>query len=192
MKPQEKQLSPDENLRLVEDHLSRTKQGLRNKSFDILFWGILVALASASEYLLLTMSNFNRPWLPWPVLMISGTIITIIYHAGRKGSQPVTTYTDHFLMWLSISAGAVYFLLAFFCIRQQISPLPYILANTFILLFVTGAVLKYKSLIFGGTIFLLASIISIFLRYENQLLLTTGAVVVGYILPGFLLRREKQ
>ncbi len=192
MELQDIPLSPKENIDLIEEYISRTRQGLQNKSFDIIFWGFLVALASASEYLLLTMSSFDKPWLPWPILMISGTIVTIIYHATRRGSQPITTYTDHFLMWLSISAGTVYFVLAFLCVRQQISPLPYILANTFILLFVTGAVLNYKSLIFGGVIFLLASVISIFLSYENQLLLTTFAVVVGYLIPGFLLRREKR
>jgi hypothetical protein len=191
MKLQDKHLSPEENLRLIQDHMSRTKQGLRNKSFDILFWGILIALASGLEYVLLVASNFEKPWLPWPVLMIGGTIITVIYHLKRNGSQPVTTFTDHFLMWLSIGTGAVYFVLAFLCVRQQISPLPYILANTFILLFVTGAVLRYKSLVLGGIVFLIGSIISIFLRYEQQLLLTTCVVVVGYILPGFLLRKEK-
>lgn len=57
------------------------------------------------------------------------------------------------------------------------------------------------SVIFGGTalsaiiiqsiVFLLASIIAIYLRGDDQLLVFAIAMVLGYLLPGYILRSSK-
>src|SRR5258705_12891659 len=183
--------SPAESLQVIEAFISRTKQNLKEKSFDLLLWGILVTLAALSHYLLLTVFKYENAWLPWPVLMIGGSIFTTVYHAINSKKQKIKTFTDIFLMWLSICSGLVYFVIAFLCVRQTISPLPFILAHTSVLILVTGAVLKFKPLIAGGILFMAGAIIASFLEEQNQLFLTTGIVICGYLVPGILLRKEK-
>lgn len=191
MELQDTSPSPSESLQVIETFISRTKQNLKTKSFDLLLWGVLVSLAALSHYLLLTIFKYENAWLPWPVLMIGGSIITTVYHVSNRKKQKIKTFTDTFLMWLSICSGFAYFVIAFLCVRQTISPLPFMLAHTSVLILVTGAVLKFKPLIAGGILFIAGAIIAPFLEHQNQLLLTTAIVICGYLVPGILLRKEK-
>ena len=191
MELQETSSSPSESLRVIEAFINKTKQNLKSISFDLILWGILVCLASLGHYFLLSNTSYANAWLPWPVLMIGGSIVTAIYHATNKKEREVRTFSDYFLMWLSICCGLVYFIIAFLCVRQNISPLPFMLAHTSVLILVTGAVLKFKPLIAGGILFIASSIITPFLEYENQLLVCSAVVAIGYLVPGILLKKEK-
>jgi hypothetical protein len=191
MELQDTSPSPSESLQLIEAFIGRAKQNLKAISFDLLLWGILVAFAALSHYLLLTIFEYKNAWLPWPVLMIGGSIFTTVYHVSNRKKEKIKTFTDTFLMWLSICSGLVYFVIAFLCVRQTISPLPFMLAHTSVLILVTGGVLKFKPLIAGGILFIAGAIFAAFLEEQNQLLLTTGIVIFGYLVPGILLRKEK-
>lgn len=191
MQLQDTSPSPSESLQIIEAFISRAKQNLKAISFDLLLWGILVAFAALSHYLLLAIFKYQNAWLPWPVLMIGGSIFTTVYHISNRRKQKIQTFTDTFLMWLSISSGLVYFVIAFLCVKQTISPLPFMLAHTSVLILVTGAILRFKPLIAGGILFIAGAIIAAFLEEQNQLLLTTGIVIFGYLVPGILLRKEK-
>ena len=191
MQLQDTSPSPSESLQIIEAFISRAKQNLKAISFDLLLWGILVAFAALSHYLLLAIFKYQNAWLPWPVLMIGGSIFTTVYHISNRKKQKIQTFTDTFLMWLSISSGLVYFVIAFLCVKQTISPLPFMLAHTSVLILVTGAILRFKPLIAGGILFIAGAIIAAFLEEQNQLLLTTGIVIFGYLVPGILLRKEK-
>lgn len=191
MQLQDTSPSPSESLQIIEAFISRAKQNLKTISFDLLLWGILVAFAALSHYLLLAIFKYQNAWLPWPVLMIGGSIFTTVYHISNRRKQKIQTFTDTFLMWLSISSGLVYFVIAFLCVKQTISPLPFMLAHTSVLILVTGAILRFKPLIAGGILFIAGAIIAAFLEEQNQLLLTTGIVIFGYLVPGILLRKEK-
>lgn len=192
MEAHDKPLSPADSLALIEAFISRTKTNLKAVSFDLLLWGVLVSLASLLNYYLMTVVKYEKSYLPWPILMIGGSIVTTVYHATNKEQKQMRTFSDSFLMWLFISAGFVYFVMAFLCVYQNISPLPFMLAITSIVIFVTGAVLKFRPLIGGGIIFVLAALAAVFLNYPNQLLLTFGVVLTGYLLPGFLLKTGKK
>jgi hypothetical protein len=191
MELQETPSTPSESLRVIESFIDRTKRNLKAKSFDLLLWGILISLASLSHYFLLTTLNYENPWLPWPILMIGGTVFTCIYHATNKKERQVRTFADNFLMWLSICSGLIFFVIAFLCVRQNISPFPFMLAHASLLIFVTGAILRFRPLVVGGVLFIASSIVSSFLEYESQLLFCAVVVIVGYLVPGILIRKEK-
>lgn len=186
----DKPLSLEESMNTIQFFIARTKENLQRRSFDFLLWGVLICLASLANYFLIK-NSFEKAYLPWPVLMISGVIATSIYHSTTGSKKAVLTFADRFLQWLFISSAAIYFLLAFFCVRQHISPLPFMLALSALLIFVTGAVLRFKALIAGGVLFFAASAGSVLLNYNDQLLLTSITVLAGYIVPGVLLRNTK-
>lgn len=186
----DKPLSLEESMNTIQFFIARTKENLQQRSFDFILWGLLICLASLANYFLLN-NNSESAYLPWPVLMAAGVIAASIYHSTNRKKKAVLTFADRFLQWLFISSSAIYFLLAFFCVRQHISPLPFMLALSALLIFVTGAVLRFKALIAGGVLFFAASVGSVFLNYNDQLLLTAITVLAGYVIPGILLRNTK-
>jgi hypothetical protein len=55
-------------------------------------------------------------------------------------------------------------------------------------LFISGGALKFRPLIFGGIINWVIGAIAFFADFEQQLILLALAVLLGYILPGHLLK----
>jgi hypothetical protein len=69
--------------------------------------------------------------------------------------------------------------------------MPFMMALTSLLVGVSGFVLRYRPLIWGGVLFFLAAIAGVFLSGQGQLLLMVISILAGYMVPGILLTRGK-
>tara|TARA_B100000768_G_C11143591_1_gene317155 strand:+ start:296 stop:538 length:243 start_codon:yes stop_codon:yes gene_type:complete len=56
---------------------------------------------------------------------------------------------------------------------------------------VSGAVLRFKPLIFGSVVLLVFPFYRVFVSEEALLVLYAGVIVVSYLIPGFLLRNHE-
>jgi hypothetical protein len=56
--------------------------------------------------------------------------------------------------------------------------------------FVSGGILRFSPLVWGGVMAWIIGIAAIFLPFEQQLLCVAGAILFSYIVPGHLLRRS--
>ena len=56
--------------------------------------------------------------------------------------------------------------------------------------FVSGGILKFKPLQWGGTACWVLAVIATYVTYESQILLTAAAILVSYLIPGYLLRSK--
>src|SRR5688500_16542191 len=97
----EKSLSPQENLQLITDAITRTKENIKENSFPFLLWGWLITIASYSFFFLHQYTSFKYYFLPFPLIAIAGVIVTLIYYA-KTISNSTVSYLNNFLykMWL--------------------------------------------------------------------------------------------
>ncbi len=192
MELQDKPLDPQESLQIIQKFISSARYNLRRFAFAIIFWGVLIPLAALTQYALIQFTNFQMDWLPWAILMPVGFIFTSIYfvHWGkRKGAVPAKAF---FFQWLFIWGGFTYFLFAFLSIKLQVIPIAFMLALTSLLIGVSGLVLRYMPLLWGGILFFISAIVCVFIDPLNQLLLMAVSLVIGYLLPGILLTRKEE
>ena len=56
--------------------------------------------------------------------------------------------------------------------------------------FISGQILKYKPLIWGGMLFWVAAVFGHLLNDESILLITGVSVISEYLIPGYLLKRK--
>jgi hypothetical protein len=56
--------------------------------------------------------------------------------------------------------------------------------------FLSGVLLRFRPLVVGGIGCWLLSVSAQFINYDYQLLLISGAMVIAWILPGYLLRKR--
>jgi len=54
--------------------------------------------------------------------------------------------------------------------------------------YVSGSLLKFKPLVIGGLINLALAIVTAYLPYSLQMVMTALAILISYIIPGHLLR----
>ena len=174
--------SPEQSLQVIQTMIQKTRSSVADNSFYFLLWGWLVFIAA------LVRTNYNgAAWL----LMTIGFVVSIVRTARQKTSS-VRTYVDDGLANIWICILIVQALIAFVFFRRGGWENCY---TFFILLysvgcFLTGRLLKFAPLIWGAVTCWVLAILTTVVDFQINMLLIAAAVLLGYIVPGHLLRRE--
>lgn len=191
MMENERPLTPLESMEVIVRAISRTKDDIRANSFYFLLWGWLIAIASFGFFALLVMTGTHLSFLPFPVLAAIGFVTTFFHYTKRK-TTGTESYLTFFLsrMWAVI--GVCFLIVVFINVRAGEMPFTYTLLLAGIGTLVSGWTMKFKPLVFGGVVFLVTCLISVYLPIEYKALLHGVAIVTGYLVPGYLLKSAEE
>ncbi|MDY6801834.1 MAG: hypothetical protein SVU94_11525 [Bacteroidota bacterium] len=183
---EEKNLKAEESLRIIEQMIQKTKGNLHDSSFYFLLWGWIILIANIGQ-IVLNYLSYDKPYLVW-LLIIPGVIASAVYGAQHGRKAKVETHLDrlNFLIWMAFLV--CYFTILIFMkeINYQVIPVIFLLAGY--ATFLTGVVIKFKPLIWGGFIFL-AGVFAYFLLPANYFEFVPPVVIIlGYLIPGYLLK----
>jgi len=189
MENEEKLMTGEESLRIISEMINKTKVNIRQSSFHLLFWGWLIFACSLSEYLLMKFSDFTHPYYVW-FFVIPGTFVSFIYGyiTGRKAK--VRTYAGN--LYVSTWIGFFIASTALFIVQssKMESFATYILILAGFPTFVSGFIIKFKPLIAGGICFWVIAVVVNFAGPEISPLGMPIAVLLGYLIPGYLLKNK--
>jgi hypothetical protein len=189
MENEEKLMTGEESLKIITDMINKTKVNVQQSSFHLLFWGWLILAISLSEYLMWHLTDYANPWIVW-YLTIPGVFVSMIYGFVNGRKAKVHTYADMIFMW-SWMAFLFAAIVLFIIIRKDIQHVaPYILTLAAMPTFISGCIIRYKPLIFGGASFWILALIASFAEPEVAPLAVPVAMVTGYLIPGYLLRKK--
>ncbi len=176
----------------INEMIATAKQNVADNSWQFIFWGWILIISSLSHFALFMWFNPKYAYLPWPILCGLGGILSMITAFQQKKERGVKSYLDQFLgyLWGSFVVALLYIL--FFSIYLKISPVPFVLAITGWATFVTGGTLRSKIVKSGGIVFWVMVIPCIWVPPIFQLLLFGGAIFLGYLIPGYMLRKQHQ
>jgi hypothetical protein len=184
---QEQQLAQD-RLQMIEETISKAREQFTENGRDYLFWGWLTVITCAIHYALLQFTHTNLHWLPWPIIMSIGGIYTFVYHAVKGKNQKATSYLQLFMGWLWGISAIGFFGLAALCIYHEIIPFSFMLLMAGMTTLISGGVLKYPPLILGGISFFVFAAVSLFVPGVTQIILFAVAIILGYLVPGYMLK----
>lgn len=182
------EFTKDESLAIITQMIQTAKGNVKENSFYFLFWGWLVVIASLGEYYLNFFTDFEHPYMVW-LISIPGWIITMIYGFKQSQKERVKTYSDGLVMWtwlgflfsiLIIIFGGVYF-------NYNITALILILSG--FATFVTGLIIRFKPTMIGGSSFWIAAPIALYVGPEHASLVMAVAIIVGYLIPGYMIKK---
>ena len=187
----DKTLSPSESLKLIAETIERTKSNVQTSSFYFLLWGWLVSIAGITEYVLVNYSTIIPYYYVWPIMTIIGIIACIIYGFKVERHKKVHTYLDAVFMNLWIVLGISFFLIVFIALWVNAPIVPFVLLLAGIGTLVSGLIIKFKPMVIGGLLFFIFSIFSLFVQEPYQILLSTFAIITGYLIPGYMLKNSE-
>jgi len=189
METAENKLDPVQSLHIITEAIAKTKENIKAHGFLFLLWGWLIAIASISFFILQAYTSFRWFFLPFPVLVLIGIILSVRHYA-REGHQ-TETYMGYYLkkMWLVLGISFITVDVMNVIITQP--PFTYTLLIGGIGTMVSGLVLRFRPLVVGGVLFLLFAVASVFTPDLYKPLLQGIAVVTGYLIPGYLLKHSK-
>jgi hypothetical protein len=180
-------LSGEESLDIIRRMITTAKQELKDESFYFLLWGWLVFISCLVHYIMI---QINSPYqgISWAVLMPLGGIITMVYGIKQDKKTRVKSYIDELMKYVLIAFLVSLFTVLIFMSKLGLNTYPMVMIIYGIWLFVSGGALKFRPLIIGGIVNWIMAVIAFFFNFEIQLLILATAVLLGYIIPGHLLK----
>lgn len=185
----ENEMHPLQSLKLISDVILQTKDELKNYGFLYLVWGWIIAVASLAFFVLHTFTATSLFFLPFPLLVGAGVLITVLYY--RSAQKTAETYLAGYLKNLWFVLGICFVLTVFISLTQKIQPFTFTLLIGGVGTLVSGLNLRFKPLMAGGILFFIFAVISVFLDEMYRPLIHGIAVMLGYLVPGYLLKYSK-
>lgn len=188
----EEQLSEKESIAIIQSMLAKTQMGIRDSGTMYLLWGWLVFAAAAIHYIPLMLMDNTIGGLAWPVLMTIGGIASAIYGMRRSKESRVKTYAEQMLGYITIAMGVgIAFTLTLGALFTT-WPITYgflmFVYGTW--LFTSGGVLEFRPLQIGGVLNWIIGACTFFVPEPHELPMIALAVLVGYIIPGHMLKAK--
>jgi uncharacterized membrane protein len=189
MENEEKMMTGEESFRIITEMINKTKVNISQGSFHLLFWGWLITICSLSEWLITKLTDYPHPYYVW-ILVIPGAFVSMIYGAVTGRKAKVHTYADIVYMWTWI--GFLFAAIVLFILQSDNmeNVTPYILMLAGFPTFLSGFIIKFKPLIAGGICFWVIAILVHFAVPSLALLGTPLAMVIGYLIPGYMLKNK--
>ncbi len=184
-----------DSLRVITEMIENSKSNFKDNSFFYLLWGWLVLIASVINFTLLQMGHFEIAWIPWPILMFGGGIVSGIagYRMGKKAKAKTMFDTAMAFLW-----GGFVVTIFIILFTASSGNLTWKASNIMIIAlyglgtFVSGGLLKFKPLIIGGVFSWAIAIATIFIPELYSLLMVALSIVVAYLVPGYMLKSKEK
>jgi hypothetical protein len=194
----EKKLSPEESLELISKTIAGIKENYKHDNYYFILWGWIVLMASISQFAMLRVLILIKSYehINLYSFLIWGLLITIgfclqYYHILRKEPNIVTGHLGKFFKILWQCSGVAIILAVLFSLKLHVYPNPFVLTIAGLATLISGRLISFKPLIFGGIAFFALGIAASFINNEYQLLIGAAAIVTGYLIPGYMLKYSK-
>jgi hypothetical protein len=189
----ENKMNEREALLIIEEMISKAKSELKDNGFYFMFWGWLVFIATIINYYLLVFTNYEYHSIPWLLMPLGGIFTVIVSIRDRKKEVRVKTYVDE-LMKHVVRAFVTSLIIVCFMMplgNQWKAFYPTLMIVYASWLFISGGMLKFKPLQWGGVLnWVLAATGYFWASTEIHLMLIAIAVLGGYIIPGHMLKLQ--
>ena len=187
----ETNLTPEQSLKVIDDMIRQAKRSFHRISFYFLLWGVLLIAAMLAEYIMTRMGNPPHG-ASWGVAGIVGGVISSIHGAREDKREGASTAMDRVILWLW-AAFVITMLITIvgYGVSGGGTPSGSIMVLTGLPTFVSGQLMRFKPLIVGGLLFWVLGAFSYFVDPGVITWLYIGAMLFGYVIPGYLLKRQE-
>jgi len=170
--------------------IENTKAKFQDNGFFYLLWGWLVLFASSSHFVMFQM-GIEYFWAAWPVAMTAGGITSGIvgYRMGKKAQVKTIFDTTIVSLWYAFTVTLFVIL-----VSAGAGKISWNMANVLIIAlyglgtFISGSMMQFKPLVFGGIFSWVAAGVGIFLPAMYSMPLVSVSILVAYLIPGYMLK----
>lgn len=188
MKTQNDSLSPQQSLEIITSMVRQAQGNISKSSFYFLLWGWVITTCNFGMYYLFKFSAYpDYAPMVW-LLCIPTAIITGIYSNRQHQFPNPITHLEKINTWLWIGLIFCIFPVLVFSTKINWMINAVVLLPIGLCTFVSGTILRFKPLLAGGVLFWLGSMICFVVGPVEQYLVGGIAMILGYLVPGYMLR----
>ncbi|MEQ8416406.1 MAG: hypothetical protein RIB71_18130 [Imperialibacter sp.] len=184
------ELTHQESLDLIAEMIKQAKRNVaKGGSNQILLWGWTIAFANFGHYTL-DYFGFDAPQMIW--LITFPAAIASIIMGIKMGRSGVIGHIDRVYgnVWLAAGIGIAISLAMMEKIGFNHNGVILLIAGMG--MYVTGSLLRFRPIVAGSFLLWIAAIISFNLPIMQQYLLSGAAIMLGYLVPGYMLKKAER
>ena len=183
----------EEQIEIISRMINNTKEKLKPLSVNFIFWGFLIVGMSLIHYIFpqFIQSTEYSSLLFWTVLPIIVMILTFFYNIKVQKKTGYETYLGRAIKIIWGVFNLSWMLIIIISILKDVNPVTDILFLLSTSLLITGLIIKFKPIIFGG---LLLMLFTVYINYNpsiNFLLVNIIGISLGMLVPGITLYKSK-
>ncbi|NQV52733.1 MAG: hypothetical protein HQ500_06095 [Flavobacteriales bacterium] len=180
-------MTNEQRLTLITDMINKARFNFSRGSFYFILWGAILFGAAVYEYIAGSVFDLAMPWIGWPIAGILGGGFSAVYSRKEYSDGP-STHLDKIYssIWMVYFVTLIMLVVAW--VSNHISPGSYIMIITGFPTFLTGYILKFKPLQWGGIAFWVLGLLSLYFMHDYSSLIFALSMVLGYVIPGFMMR----
>lgn len=186
-------MKTQDQIRLINDTINKTKENLKSSAPNFIFWGALIALMSIIHYGFPETIQKTRysALIYWVVIPVIGMGLTVIYNIKKRKKKGYETHIGRALkiIWGVFNIAWV-FLIVISILKNQ-NPVHSILFLLGVILLITGLLIRFKPISFGGSVVIACSIMLVYSPSVSPMLVNGVAALLGLFLPGLALLYSK-
>lgn len=190
MQAENENLSAQQSLDIITAMIRQAKGNVSSNSFYFLLWGWTIALANLGVFIMIRYTDVANPTVAFSITILSA-IISFIYGARQSKRATSRTILDAVNMWIWIGYAITCFTIVAFGNKTNWQINPILITMASVPTFVTGIMLRFKPLMFGGAALWIFGIVLFNISGDLQFLVASIAITLGYLVPGYMLRKSK-
>jgi FtsH-binding integral membrane protein len=188
----EEKFSAGQSLQVIQSMIGKAKNQISENGHLYLLWGWLVLICSITQFLLLKFVHYGKHYLVWLACWLA-VIYQFFYLRKEHRRKRVRAYAGSLIGFVWLAFFILIILVGFMLFKDKGDEYSKLINPAFLALygmptFLSGILLRFRPLIIGGIGCWVLSIISHFIGYDYQLLLLASAMIIAWIVPGYLLR----
>ncbi|MEM9832540.1 MAG: hypothetical protein AAF944_18040 [Bacteroidota bacterium] len=193
------ELTPKESFAIINKAISNFKSNYQESAKIFLLWGWVLTLACFSQFATIKiLQNTGQYELigpisigNWVLFFAVGLIIQFFVIRRINHEKKVGSYLEDYLksLWLVCVTSIIVAIIISFLLDISFPPIIMLIVG--IGTTTTGLLIRFRPLVIGGVSFFAFSIASAFVSNEYVNLLIGAAIVIGHLIPAYLLRSAK-
>ncbi len=182
------------DIQFIREMIEKTKKATAESWKFFLIWGVMIIIAIIGNYILVYLEQYNWIWANWVGFMLAGVLYTFLFVRKKEKSSGTRTYAQIAIGHLTFACGIGFMLAGYiFPVLKLYSfgAIPVIISMIVgIMFFVIGGIYEWNLLKVCALIWWLSSIGMIFIHWHYRALLFVPLIIIGYIVPGFILKAQ--
>lgn len=187
----EENLSAEQSLNLITNMIRQAQGKISGNSFHFILWGWCITVANFGMYGLYKFTDYPHPYVVW-LLTIPAWMGSMWYGSKHRQKGGAQSHLDSINMWLWIGMGIAIFPICIFGYKINWSINPIVLLMAAVPTFVSGIIVRFKPLLAGGICFWIGGVLCFLVSPIDHYLVGGLTVILGYLVPGYLLRNLKE
>jgi hypothetical protein len=183
---EEKDFSYEDSIKLIDAMIKKAKKSYVTKGIASIVWGILIIVCSLITWAKIQFS-FNIGFDIW-VLVFFAIFPQIFFSIKEKRQRKFTSLEAHAINYVWMAFGISIFLFTYYNSKYGTAESGTIFMILYgVPTFITGAIVKFKPMLFGGIICWIISIISVSTPVNIDMLLMASCGLFAWLIPGIIL-----